>query len=91
MRSIYRWQRTNWRFMKVLMVLWFGVVGLITLSAAVDVIAGLGWGYQAKDIGGGLLMIALGGLAIPVFWVIKTLVVSITRGIYGPEPGTDET
>jgi hypothetical protein len=89
-RSIHRWQRTNWRFTKVLMVLWFGVVGLITLSAAVDVIARLGWGYQAKDIGLGLLMIAVGGLAIPVFWVVKSLVASITRGIYRPEPGADE-
>lgn len=85
-RFVYRWQRTNWKFMKIFAVFWFICVGLMTAFALTDVVGHLGWGYHSKDVFGGLLMIVAGSLAIPFFLLIRAIVSGLTRTIYGPEP-----
>lgn len=85
-RWVHRYQRAVWRLMTVLLVLWFVVVALLTATAAVDVIAGLGWGYEARDVVGHLLVLGMGGLFVPFFWGVKTVVSALTQRIYGVEP-----
>ena len=66
--------------------LWLLAVAAFTVAAIVDVIAKLGWGYETKDIWGGLLMLVLGC----AFWGFATLanhvVLAISRRLHGPEP-----
>ena len=85
-RFVYSNQRTNRRHLTGFLALWFGVLGLFTASAAIDVFGRLGWGFQLKDVLGGLLMIALGFL----FWgfsaLIQDVLSALTRRVYGPDP-----
>lgn len=85
-RSAHRLHRRNKRILRWAMVLWLIAVVGFTTAAAFDVIADLGWGYEARDIWGGLLMVAFGC----AFWAFATLVnhmvLTISRRLYGPEP-----
>lgn len=67
-------------------VLWLVFVLAMTGAGIFDVVWDFGWGYKAKDVWGGLLMLALGG----AFWAFATLIahvlLAISRRLYGPEP-----
>ena len=67
-------------------ILWLTAVVALTGAAVLDIVADLGWGYEAKDVWGGLLMVVFGG----AFWVFATVVnhvvLAISRRLYGTEP-----
>lgn len=67
-------------------ILWLLAFAWITGAAALDLIWNLGWGYEAKDFWGALLML-FGGC---VFWAFATamnhVVLAISRRLLGPEP-----
>lgn len=85
-RAVHRRHRRNKRRLRWFAVLWLTTIVGLTAAAWLDVAAKLGWGYEPKDIWGGLLMIVFGGL----FWVfanlVNDLVLAISRRLYGPEP-----
>lgn len=85
-RSAHRLHRRNMRMLRWFMILWLIGFAALTGAAAIDVIAHVGWGYEAKDIWDGLLMIVFGC----AFWVFATIinhvVLGISRRLYGPEP-----
>lgn len=86
-RSAHRLHRRNMRMLRWFMILWLTGFSAVIGAAAIDVIAHVGWGFEAKDIWGGLLMIVFGC----AFWVLATIinhvVLGISRRLYGPEPG----
>lgn len=59
---------------------------VLTLSAALDVIIDLGWGFRPGHAWIGLLIILFGG----VFWLFARLIsglgLTLIRRLYGPEP-----
>ena len=85
-RSAHRLHRRNMRMLRWFMILWLTGFAALTGAAAIDVVAHVGWGYEAKDIWDGLLMIVFGC----AFWVFATIinhvVLGISRRLYGPEP-----
>jgi hypothetical protein len=85
-RFVYRNQRRTQRHLKLFMVFWFGALGLITCSAAIDVFGHMGWGYHLKDVLGGLLMMGLGLPAWGFFVLIQDIVSEWTKRVYGPDP-----
>ena len=85
-RFVYWNHRAMKRYIKVFMVFWFGVVGLITGSAAIDVFGHMGWGYRLNDVLGGLLMMVLGVPAWFFFTLVQDVVSAWTRRVYGPDP-----
>lgn len=85
-RAAHHIYRRNTRMLRWSVFLWLLTVAALTFAAFVDVIAKLDWGYEVKDIWGGLLMIVFGC----AFWGFATLinlvVLAISRRVYGPEP-----
>ena len=85
-RAAHRLHRRNTRVLRWMMVLWVGVFACVTGAAALDRIVDLGWGYEAKDVWGGLLMMAFGC----GFWLFATfinhVVLAFSRRLFGPEP-----
>lgn len=85
-RAAHRLHRRNTRVLRWMMVLWVGVFACVTGAAALDLIVDLGWGYEAKDVWGGLLMI-LGGCAVWAFaTAVNHLGLAMSRRLFGPEP-----
>lgn len=62
-------------------------VTLFSCAAAADLVFGLGWGYEPKDLGIGLAMVLFGGLMLLFFRFIERATLAIARSIHGPEPG----
>jgi hypothetical protein len=85
-RAVHRLHRRNKRSLRRITILWLAAFAVLTAAACLDVAAKLGWGHEAKDVWGGLLMIVFGGL----FWVfanlVNDLILAISRRFYGPEP-----
>ncbi len=83
--------RKMWRWGRVFIPLWIGLVGLLTAAAAVDAAWHLGWGYEWNDVLGGLGMMVFGA----VFWVLWNWMFKVIRflneTLYGPEVGQDST
>ena len=85
-RAVHRTYRGTKVVLRWTIILWLLAVLAFTGSAIVDVVGDFGWGYEAKDVRAGLLMIVFGG----VFWAFATLIVRVVLGIsrrlYAPEP-----
>lgn len=85
-RYSHRLHRRNKRMLRWGIMLWLLAVAAFTGAAVLDVIAHLGWGYEPRDIWGGLLMMAFGC----AFWVFATfvnhVVLAVSRRLFGPEP-----
>lgn len=85
-RAVHRTYRRTKVALRWIIVLWLLAVLAFTGSAVLDVVGRFGWGYEAKDVWVGLLMIVLGG----AFWAFATLILSVVLGfsrrLYGPEP-----
>ena len=85
-RAAHRLHRRNQRMLRWTVVLWLLAVAAFTSAAIVDVIAKVGWGYEAKDIWGGLLMLVLGCAFWGVATLVNRVVLGISRRLHGPEP-----
>ena len=85
-RSAHRLHRRNTRMLRWSVILWLLAMAALTIVAGLDVLANLGWGYEARDIWGGFLMMVFGC----AFWVFATfinhIVLAISRRLFGPEP-----
>lgn len=85
-RAAHRAYRRNQRMLRWMALLWLILVGGITSAAAADAILNLGWGYETKDIRGGLLMIFGGCVIFAFVAAVNRLVLAMSRRIFGPEP-----
>jgi hypothetical protein len=85
-RFVYWNQRATRRHLKVFLILWYVVLGVITSCAAIDVFGHMGWGYRLKDFLGCLLMMVLGIPMWLFFTLIQDIVGAWTRRVYGPDP-----
>ena len=85
-RAVHRTYRRTKVALRWTIILWLLAVLAFTGSAILDVVGHFGWGYEARDIWAGLLMIVFGG----AFWAFATfithVVLGISRRLYGPEP-----
>lgn len=85
-RAAHRLHRRNKQMLRWTVVLWLMAVVAFTGAAVLDVVANLGWGHEAKDIWGGLLMAIFGCAFWGLATVVNHVVLAISRRLYGPEP-----
>ena len=89
-RYVHTIYRRNRRFLNwsAALLCAFGV-SLLTAST-LDILLKLGWGLDTEDLWGGAAFAVFGGL----FWLfgrlVLSIVVGISRRIYGPDPDATE-
>lgn len=85
-RAAHRGHGRTRRMLRWTVVFWLILAAAFTAAAAADVLLNLGWGYEARDVWGGLLMMAFGC----GFWLFATfinhVVLAYSRRLFGPEP-----
>lgn len=70
----YETNRRTWRSARRFVLLWQVLMLGTALVAAVDVVAGLGWGFHARDVWGALLMSAAGFPLLAFLWFVARTV-----------------
>jgi len=84
-RFVHAWERFIWRSCVAIWIIWEVVILTMTAAAAADVLGPFDWGYETRDIWGGLMMSLLGVGALAFFWVIHRIMERLNAFIYGPD------
>lgn len=85
-RSLHASYRRNRRLLKVFVAVAIVIFAVRFVAAAIDRLAGLGWGFARADVWESLGAIAVAGLFWLIAMTVQAILLAYVRHTYGPDP-----